>query len=348
MSKLITKTGSKAAGVVTPDVKAIAALLDARGVVGVAPEVAAKRFVRYIASEESLDSMGDVILAAGWNVDEWHENPAMFADHKHEVGMKIAHGLQAQVIGKQLVVDCFYLPAELAPTPLAEACFKMVKAGVLPDCSIGAVPTKLRYAEQVDRAKYGEDCWRIWEQQTLKELSAVGIGANSRAKVEAVAKSISDCGLDDADIAALQAGPEHLQDIVERALFRIRPTKSVQAPAMPAEFAAALKCMQEQLAATNAALAESATEQKRLTAMKRKEAQGLVLPLTVEDAEAILTYTEAIEETLRKYIPDEETEIPKEEEEGVKPYSDGKGLDPELKAELEQLQKSIHSNTKEG
>jgi len=348
MSKIITKTGGKSANVVTPDIKAIAALLEARGIVGAAPEVAAKRFVRYIASEESRDSMGDVILAAGWNVDEWHENPAMFADHNHEVGMKIAHGLQAQVISKQLVVDCFYLPAELAPTPLAEACFKMVKAGILPDCSIGAIPTKLRYAEQVDRAKYGDDCWRIWEQQTLKELSAVGIGANSRAKVEAVAKSISDCGLDDADVAALQSGPEHLQDIVERALFRIRPTKSVQAPTMPPEFMAAFKAMQDQLVATNATLAESAAEQKRLTAMKRKEAQGLVLPLTVEDAEAILTYTEAIEETLRKYIPEDETKISKDDDEGNTPYSDGKGLDPELKAELEQLQKSINSNAKEG
>jgi len=111
---------------------------------------------------------------------------------------------------------------------------------------------------------------------------------------------------------------------------------------------AAFKAMQDQLVATNATLAESAAEQKRLTAMKRKEAQGLVLPLTVEDAEAILTYTEAIEETLRKYIPEDETKISKDDDEGNTPYSDGKGLDPELKAELEQLQKSIHSNAKEG
>lgn len=347
MSKLIVKTGSKAANVVTPDIKAIAVLLDARGIVGVAPEVAAKRFVRYIASEESLDSMGDVIMAAGWNVGEWHANAAMFADHKHEVGMKIAHGLQAQVIGKQLVVDCFYLPAELAPTPLAEACFKMVKAGILPDCSIGAVPTKLRYAENTDRTKYGEECWRVWEAQTLKELSAVGIGANSRAKVEAVAKSLKDGTLSDVDLMALR-GIESLEGLAERAQFRNAPSVSVQ---IPPEMTAMLKAMQDQLEATSLALAESAAEQKRLAAIKRKEAQGLVLPLTVEDAEAILTYTEAIEEALRKYLPDEEeeTKIPKEEDEGIQPYSnDGKSLDPELKAGLQLLQKSIHQQTNEG
>jgi hypothetical protein len=347
MSKTIVKTGSKAAEFVKPDIKAIAALLDARGVVGVAPEVAAKRFVRYIASEESLDTMGDVILAHGWNVDEWHANPAMFADHKHEVGMKIAHGLQAQVIGKQLIVDCFYLPADLAPSPLAETCFKMIKAGILPDCSIGAVPTKMRYAENTDRAKYGEECWRVWESQTLKELSAVGIGANSRAKVEAVAKSLKDGTLTSADMMALR-GIESLEGLAERAQFRNAPSVSVQ---VPPEMTAMLKTMQDQIEATNRALAESAAEQKRLAAIKRKEAQGLVLPLTVEDAEAILTYTEAIEETLRKYLPDddEETKIPKEENEGVQPYNNGgKSLNPELRAGLELLHKSIHHNENEG
>jgi hypothetical protein len=302
------KLGTKAISV-TPDPARIEELLGARGISGVSVEDACKRFVRYIASDEKLDSMDDVILADGWDVKEWLSSPAMFADHNHSVEAMVARGLNAGAMNGQLLVDCFYLPADIAPNGLAEACFKMVQAGILTDCSIGAIPTKTRYPDEADKAKFGKQVWRIWEGALLKEVSCVGIGANARAKVEAVAKAFHDRVLTESDMTALQGSEsEYLIDMVERAMVRISPkTISVPAPPVAPDFGAILKQMQdttERLEESRKALEVSQKTQIRLQA---KEAAGLVLPLTQEDAEAILTYNDAIAETIRKYIPSDDS-----------------------------------------
>jgi hypothetical protein len=225
----------------------------------------------------------------------------------------VARGLNAGVTDNKLMVDCFFLPESLAPNGLAEACFKMVKAGILTDCSIGAIPTKTRYPTEADKAKYGKQVWRIWEAALLKELSVVGIGANAGAKVEAISKALTDRILNDGDVSALHASAnEGLIGLVERALFRIAPKgfslPPVVPPAPPSpDFSVAIKAMDDMrtsLEASQKAFIESTKTAARIHA---KEANGLVLPLTVEDAEAILTYNEAISETIRKYIPDDDS-----------------------------------------
>lgn len=292
---------------VTADKTVIASLLEARGI-SVDPEVAAARYVRYIASEESVDSVGDVIRADAWDVSEWIKNPAMFADHRNSVEAMVARGLNAQVIGKQLIVDAFFLPPELDASGLAEACFKLCKAGILPDCSVGfrAKSGGWRWATDADKVTW-KGATGIYTAVTLKELSCVGVGAHPAAKVEAVAKGLRDGSLSDADVRALQ-GNEGTAELVERALFRLAgPTaqiKSIEIPAPP---------LAPSSVDLSPVLDAIATMGKRLAAMERKaavettqKAGGLGIFLTLESAQAIATYAEAIEEEIGKYIPDED------------------------------------------
>lgn len=325
-----TGIGTKALGV-KPDLAIVAQCLEARGITGVTAEVAASRFVRWIASSESLDSMGDVITAAGWNLEEWLANPTLLKDHQRSVEAMLGRGLSGRVNGKNLEIDTFFLPPELAPDEFVETCYKMVKAGIITDCSIGAIPTAMRYASDADKAKYGAETWRVWEAQTLKELSVVCIGANSRAKVSAFAKALSEKQFTDGDLAAIRdSGMEDVQGLAERAVFALHP-KGFSIPARSADvpdLSEQIKQMREIKQEVEAAI----KLHKSLADLSRKAEAGLVIPLTLEDAESILTWNDAIAETLRKYIPKSEDDEGGEEPEDLDPVpqDDGKSLGPEF------------------
>lgn len=346
MGKIIYKIGKALTSTDRPNVDRIAQLLEARGYADTDPEMAASRFVRYIASEEKCDSVGDVIKAGGWDVDDWHKNPAMFADHDHSVSAKIAQGLQAFVDGKRLVVDCFYLPPDVAPNGLAEACYKMVRAGYLPDCSVGPIPTEYHYADASDKTAYGEDAWRVWDKTILKELSAVGIGALNSAKVDRVAKGLKDGSLNDDDLKALQeSGSEHLVGLVERALFRVKAPVSVTTKSFPAPSTstspmdAVTKRLEEAAKSADAA----AKRLELATKLSQKAAQGLVIPLTIDNAEKMLMSCNVIAETLMELMPTQEEPDGDEENESedpIDPFEDSKASGETV------LNKAAFSNAK--
>lgn len=328
---------------VTPDASAIAGLLADRGI-DIPAEVAAQRYVRYIASEESPDTVGDVILAAGWDVSEWLQNPAMFADHKNSVSSMVARGLNAQVIGKQLVVDAFFLPDDLDASGLASACWKMVKAGILSDCSVGfrAKADGWRWASDGDRLAYGKACSGVYSSVLLKELSCVGVGAHPRAKVEAVAKSLSSGVFTDADISALQgAGSDELVELVERALFRLHPTttKSLHAPA-PAPVVD-LSGIEAQIKAMSQHLAN--VERRALSQTQQKEL-GLGIFLPLEAAQKIAFLAESIEDEIEKHLPKSEDEPGNEPEPEPAPYTEEASkaaTESSVAKELQDLSRTI-------
>lgn len=306
---------------VKPDASAIAGLLEARGI-DIPVDVAASRYVRYIASEESPDTVGDVILAAGWDVSEWLQNPAMFADHKNSVASMVARGLNAQVIGKQLVIDAFFLPEDLDASGLASACWKMVKAGILSDCSVGfrAKQDGWRWATDGDRLTYGKACSGVYSSVLLKELSCVGVGAHPRAKVEAVAKSLQAGTLSDADVSAIQgAGSDELVELVERALFRLHPTTTVKSLPAPVAPIVDLSGIEAQIKAMGQHLAN--VERRALSQTQQKEL-GLGIFLPLDAAQKIAFLSESIGEEIEKYLPKSEDEEGNEPDPEPAPYTE--------------------------
>jgi hypothetical protein len=365
---MIYKIGKKALSV-KADPAIVEQLMAARGITGVPVDVACARFMRFKASDGQLDTGGDVIIQSGWMLDEWLGNPAMFADHKHTIECTIARGLTAFVQGDGLFVDCFFIPPDLAPNQLSESCFKLYTNGLLTDCSVGAVPESTRYASENDKATFGRSCWRVWETSNLKELSCVGIGMNARAKVEAVAKAFKDKILNaDDEKALLDSDSEELIGLVERSVFRLREPVSVQvkkfepvdppAPPPAPDFGAIMKQMEGLTIRSEAAVQALSIQNREAVRVKAAAENGLVLPLTVQDAQALLAHMlkssdeiEAAAQLLRTYIPDDSSSDGGDsasdhgEPAGGVPLSvadtdDGKSLSTEIKSvagKLEQL-----------
>jgi hypothetical protein len=323
---------------VQPDLYAIERLLAARGVTGVTPEEAAERYVQYIASEESVDTTGDLILASGWDVGDWLQNASLFADHRKLMELKVGYGLDANVVGKQLIVDAFFLPPSVAPSPLVEGVWKMVKAGVNPDCSVGFWPKAdgWRPPTAAEKAAWGPELYGVFQAQWLKELSPCGVGAHPAAKVEAVAKHL-DAKLWNEDEIRAFAGVEDLAPLFERAFFRQKgPTTMVQVPAVPAvapEIASALKSIGEQVAA----LAATQKANQKATQMRSKD---LGVFLGLDEAQVLAGHLEAALDILSSHIPDPDDDgspAPAPEP----PYQEPTGGSPAPDDSLESLSRSL-------
>ena len=284
-----------------PKLDAIAKLLEERGVTGVTPEQAAARFVRYVANEETIDTTGDLIKASAWDVSEWLANAGLFADHRKVVEMKVGYGLNAWVDGKRLMVDAFFLPSSIAPNPaLVDGLYKMVAAGVNPDCSVGfwPKPDAYHWANDEDRLVYGKGLrGMIYSGCWLKELSPCGVGAHPGAKVEAIAKGLKEGVFNPDEIKAF-AGVEDLAGLFERALWRIEGKVISAPPPPPPE----LTPVEKQIQDLTAIVAKLTTE-KVVEAKPVEKRLGIVIPF--ESLQIIAAALEAAESEIEKYIQDE-------------------------------------------
>jgi len=219
------------------DVAAIKALMEARGIdtEKIAPEVAASRFFRMIASTEDVDGIGDVVKCDGWDFSTWLENPALFADHKQTLEGTVARGLQAYVDTNQkcAIVDGFFLPPELDRSGLAEFVMGLYQAGLAKGVSIGAIPTKYHWATKADEAAYGPDVRRVWEKSKLLEVSFVGIPMNSHAIVARVAKSVSEGSMSSGMVSAVAEMEGEFGILAKAALYTIKAANPPEPPPPP-------------------------------------------------------------------------------------------------------------------
>ena len=310
------------------DVAAIKGLMEARGIDTniIAPEVAAERFFRMVASTEDVDHGGDVVKAEGWDFSTWLENPALFADHKQTLEGTVARGLQAFVDTTQkcAVVDGFFLPPELDKSGLAEFVRGLYAAGMAKGVSIGAIPVKSRWATKADTDAYGEGVRRVWDKTKLLEVSFVGIPMNSQAMVARVAKSVVDGSLS-ADLVEGVAGTEgEFGTMAKAALYVVKsanpPAKEPDPPApavtnitnvveMPPEVKALLETMQSQIEEQGRAL-------KRMNAATKSEDVAHVSVLRIE---RVLELLSAAVDELAEVLPQakNDTEDPPTQDDAV-------------------------------
>lgn len=235
------KTGSlivtKAADVGL-DLAAIKGLMEARGIdtEKITPEVAASRFCRLVISTEDVDGIGDVVKSDGWDFSAWLENPALFADHNQTLEGTVARGLQAFVdtSAKAAIVDAFFLPPELDRSGLAEFVMGLYQSGMAKGISIGAIPTKVRYAVKADEERFGAGVRRIWERSKLLEASFVGVPMNSQALVARVAKSVSEGTMDAGMVTRVSESEiEGWSVLAKAALYAVKSANPESPPPPP-------------------------------------------------------------------------------------------------------------------
>lgn len=143
---------------------------------------------RYVFSDERVDRHGDVILAKGWDVEDFAaaEGPILWG-HNHgapPIG-KSKRPTRKTVDGvRSLVGDVTFAPADVNPD--ADMIWRLAEAGFIKTGSVGFKPTSARFGEDLtekEREKYGLGKWGVlYEGQQLLEFSIVSVPANPGAR----------------------------------------------------------------------------------------------------------------------------------------------------------------------
>lgn len=211
------------------------------------PEVkildAKKGIVRYIASDESLDSYREIVAARGWRFDRFKKNAPFVDSHNYAtLGNLVGMVINYEVKGSQLIEDVQWA-IDVQDNDLARLGFQMTEAGYLKAVSVGFIPVRYvsRYSgDEKDftdavkalnlAAETAALARVIYLEQQQIELSACIIGANGNA----VAKAFAGGALSDEDL-------DKLADIGEKTLSEPVTHKNGPAPVMPAHDAEATR-----------------------------------------------------------------------------------------------------------
>lgn len=133
------------------------------------------RTLRFIGSTEVPDRDGDIILASGWELDNYKANPVFLWAHDYSKP-PIGKAIDVQVRNKQLIFDIQF--PEEGVYPLADMVYKLYKGGFLNATSVGFI------GKQAEPIANGSKYIR----QELLELSAVPVPSNPTALQQAKSK----------------------------------------------------------------------------------------------------------------------------------------------------------------
>ena len=126
----------------------------------------------FVISSEEVDRHGDVVLAQGWRLQAYLQNPVFLW----------AHDYRLPVIGRALAVwpepGQLLARLEFAPTDFASQVAALYRGGYQQGVSVGFRP--LRYEERRD-SRTGAFLGIRFLEQELLEVSAVPVPANRRA-----------------------------------------------------------------------------------------------------------------------------------------------------------------------
>lgn len=132
-----------------------------------------------VASDETVDRYGDVVVAAGWKLDNYLKNPVMLLDHSYQVA-DIVGQASPRIEGNRLVAR-FVLDDPAANRQAA------IVANLIKNRSLRAVSVGFQ-ANAFDRIEDEKGNWtggfRFTDQELL-EISWVAVPANPNAVLAA-------------------------------------------------------------------------------------------------------------------------------------------------------------------
>lgn len=142
------------------------------------------RTIRFVASSEIVDSYGDIIRTAGWDLARFQRNPVLLWAHQSR---ELPIGTASPWVDegrKQLLADATFLSAD--ENPFAEQVWRVIDAGALRAVSVGFMPTV-----EPNILRDEKNQWMTGFEfvgQELLELSVVSVPANPEAL--AIARSV--------------------------------------------------------------------------------------------------------------------------------------------------------------
>lgn len=133
------------------------------------------RRVRFVASDETVDRYGDIIRAAGWQLDNFRNNPVLLFGHQSRQ-LPVGRVEPIAVEGTRLIAHAEFAPVGMSD--FADTVFAMVDGGFLNAVSVGflplAMPTPI-FDENKSLTGFE------FNGQELLELSCVPVPANPNA-----------------------------------------------------------------------------------------------------------------------------------------------------------------------
>jgi len=127
----------------------------------------------FIMSDESVDRMGDVIVAKGWDLRKFRKNPIALGFHNH--GMPIGNWENVRIVGKKLIGKLHMAAAGTSAE--IDTIRSLLEQRIIRAVSVGFSPTEYKETKTGYR----------FIKQILDECSLVSVGANANAL--AIAKS---------------------------------------------------------------------------------------------------------------------------------------------------------------
>ena len=166
--------------------------------VEVKPDAEDSDILHMRASDETLDRYQEVIVAAGWRLDNYRKNPVIQNSHQYgDIIFTIGQALNTWVSGKVLLQTWKFASQE---NPFAKIARDMYRGGYLRAASVGFVP--IRWEDGKDKSAFK----RRYVEQELLEVSAVGIPANPNA----LALAVKDGVVEKSDLRELAMVLRHL------------------------------------------------------------------------------------------------------------------------------------------
>lgn len=145
------------------------------------------RTITYIASDETVDRMGDIIKVAGWDLKEYKTNPVVLFNHNsHGEAPPIGTAAGTKKGQKPGGDPALLSPVKFAPEGVyaqADVYYALAKEGILSTVSVGFMPIKV-HVPQTDEEREELGLGRfgvLFLKQKLFELSLVNIPANPAA-----------------------------------------------------------------------------------------------------------------------------------------------------------------------
>jgi HK97 family phage prohead protease len=160
------------------------------------PETAGDRTLRFVASDETPDRVGDIIKVSGWNLTSYKKNPVVLWGHDTSTVPPIGRATNVRR-GKKpngeraLLADIEFAPEEAHP--FAETVYQLAKRGYLNAVSVGFIPKATKELTDKEKAALGmEPYGQLYSQADLLEISVVSVPANPSALVSATRSLVTE------------------------------------------------------------------------------------------------------------------------------------------------------------
>jgi len=154
------------------------------------------RVLTFDGSTETLDRADEVISAAGWELENYENNPVFLWAHNYSMP-PIGKATKTWVQGKRLKFKIEF--ADTETYPFADTIYRLYKGGFMRAVSVGFLPLEVEDAEDDSgKSRKGKQPRRRYVRQELLELSAVPVPCNPDALQNAVragALTAKDVGL---------------------------------------------------------------------------------------------------------------------------------------------------------